>query len=327
MEHEAMIQSVLDDIDARIMEDIQADELARAANYSIYHFRRVFIERTGTPVMNYVTRRKLEYALYELSQGRRILDVAMDYGFETHAGFTKAFKKHFGYPPSLCRLHISAPPPTKATIDSVKFKHGGHIMTPYIIEMTPFTVAGRTNRHKMPNVKRTADIPAFDFNPKSGVGDLLDNTNALFPKSKHCEIEMCYDVDEAAGEFIYFVGRGVTHPDDMKNILPDMVRYEIRGLYAIFTTTPVSTRDQFQQIIRDTWNYILTEWLPNSEFEYDETRKDFEYYDYRCHGWYFDKKRQGDICIPIRQREEARRRSQELDKDFWEEENMLRGNK
>lgn len=327
MEYEVVIQSVLDVIDKRITENIRIDELARAANYSIYHFCRIFMTLTGTPVMNYVTWRKLEYALYDLSQGRRILDVAMDYGFETHAGFTKAFKKCYGYPPSLFHLHILAKPPERASINSVKFKYGGIVMTPYIIEMTPFTVAGRTNRQKISNVKRTADIPAFAFDPRAEDGVLLDNTNKLFPKSKHCEVGMCYDVDLNTGEFIYFVGRGVTHPDDMKNILPDMVSFEINGLYAIFTTPPIpfEQSDRYAQTVRDVWNYILMEWLPSSEFEYDETRKDFEYYDYRDHGWYFDGKRQMDICIPIRQCEEAKRKAKEKDISFWEEEMKLRG--
>ena len=38
MGYEAMIKSVLDEIDKRIAENIQPDELARAANYSVYHF-------------------------------------------------------------------------------------------------------------------------------------------------------------------------------------------------------------------------------------------------------------------------------------------------
>jgi len=83
MDHETMVQSVLDDIDRRIKEPIRADDLARAANYSTYHFCRLFAALTGTPVMGYVTRRKLEHALYDLSRGGKVLDVAMDYGFET----------------------------------------------------------------------------------------------------------------------------------------------------------------------------------------------------------------------------------------------------
>jgi len=326
MEYEATIQYVLDEIDRRITDNIRVGELARAAKYSTYHFCRVFMTLTGTPVMKYVTRRKLEYARHDLSQGKRVIDVAMDYGFDTHTGFAKAFKKCFGFPPSLCRLRGRNVLPERATLNSIKIKHGGFSMTPYITVVTPFTVAGRTNRHKIPNVKSTADIPAFDFDEvKSDVHNLLDNTSKLFSKSdaiKHCEIEMCYDVDENTGEFIYFAGRGIFHPDDLKNIQPDMVSYEINGLYAIFTTplVPFGQREQFAQAIRDTWNHIFAKWLPESEFEYDETRKDFEFYDYKCHGWYFDCKTQGEIYIPIRQRDEARKKSQDKMKLFWEEE-------
>ena len=327
MDQEAMVQSALDGIDRRIKEPIRAEDLARAANYSTYHFCRLFAAVTGTPVMGYVTRRKLEHALYDLSRGKRILDVAMDYGFETHAGFTKAFKKCFGYPPSLC-LRIPARPPERPTIGSVQSERGGMDMNPYIIVMTPFTAAGRTLRQNLPNVRRHADIPAYCFGVHSAEEEtaaLLEGTSELFGKSKaikHCEISMCYDVDPDSGTFTYCLGRGIFHPDDLKNIEPDMVRLEINGLYAIFSTPPVpfEQHDQCAQVIQDTWHEILTKWLPNSEFEYDEARKDFEYYDYRDHGHYFKSKRQMDICIPIRQREEARRKSQERGNVLWAEE-------
>jgi len=318
MEYDEIIQSVLNYIEEQITENIRVDELARAANYSTYHFCRLFLVLTGTPVMNYVTQRKLEYALYDLSKGERIIDVAMNYGFETHSGFAKAFKKHFGFPPSLCRLHITAESPKKATINSVKLKYGGLDMTPYITVITPFTVAGRTLEHKLPNVSRHADIPAFCFTDmyEAESNNLLAGTEKLFSKSnaiKHCEISMCYDINPINEEFTYLLGRGIFHPDDIMAIPQDMVSLEISGLYAVFSTTltPIEQHDQYTQTIKNTWNDILTKWLPNSEFEYDETRTDFEYYDHRDHGWYFENKRQMDIYIPIRQRGEARRLSQE----------------
>ncbi|MCL2549297.1 MAG: GyrI-like domain-containing protein [Symbiobacteriaceae bacterium] len=199
-------------------------------------------------------------------------------------------------------------------------------MIPYITVVTPFIVAGRTNRHTMPHVRRTADIPAFDFDEaKSDVHALLDNTSVLFGRSdaiKHCEIELCYDYDEETGEFAYFAGRGVFHPEEIQNILPEMVSFEISGLYAIFPTPLVAfgERELFAQAIRDTWQFIFSEWLPKSEFEYDESRKDFEYFDHRSHGWYFDCRVQGDIYIPIRQRDEERRKAQKNMKTLWEEE-------
>ena len=49
----------------------------------------------------------------------------------------------------------------------------------------------------------------------------------------------------------------------------------------------------------------MKKWLPASEFEYDDTRKDFESYDIKDHGQFFGGKKQMDIYIPIRQRKEA----------------------
>jgi len=328
VEYEAAIQSVLDIIDDRITETIRVDELARAANYSAYHFCRVFAAVTGTPAMSYVTRRKLEYARCDLSRGKRIIDAAMDYGFETHSGFTKAFRKCFGYPPSMCRLHVRAGPPERTIIGGAKKINGGTHMNPYIIVMTPFTAAGRTIRQQLPNVKRHADIPAFCFGVNSREAEITDlcPTQEDFKKSdaiKHCEISMCYDVDPDSGEFTYLLGRGVFHPDELKNIPPGMTSVLIDGLYAVFSTPPTvlfNEHDAYAQLIQDTWNEIFLNWLPGSEFEYDEARKDFEFYDYRDHGWYFGNRRQMDICIPIRQRGDARLKSQKNGEALWADE-------
>ena len=321
-----IIEAVLNYIDKNITDNINVGLIAEKAGYSAYHFSRIFSGSAGISLIAYVTWRKLQFALYDISKGEKIIDTAVKYGFETHGGFTKAFKKCFGFPPSLYILRVSDNPPCEISLETLqtKFKNEkGNLlfMTPYIIEMTPFTVAGRTLKQKLPNVKITADIPAF---VKDEDNSLLDNTSILFSKSneiKHCEVEMCYDVNPNTGEFTFLVGRGIFHPDDFKNILSEMVSFEIKGLYAIFTTTPVPFEDEelYAKTIRDTWNHILIEWLPNSEFEYDETRKDYEYYDYRCHGHYFGNKRQMDICIPIRQRVEAKRISQERGEILWAE--------
>jgi AraC family transcriptional regulator len=298
MEYDAVIQSVLDEIDNRIMENIRADELARAANYSTYHFCRVFMALTGTPVLAYVTRRKLEYALYDLSQGRRILDVAMDYGFETHAGFTKAFKKCYGYPPSLYRLHILPSPPGKATAESVKHKQGGITMQVQIKETEPFAVVGAVSRHLLPNVKRSADIPAYWNTISLDYGRYLTELYDAFVPAVHGEYALCFDVDEATGEFTYILGIEFDKDADRAKIEPGMRIVEMPGgLYAVFTTPKVPD-EQYAKSIADTWAEILTRWLPDSRYEYDETRLGYEAYDARDHGDIV----QMDLCVPIRER-------------------------
>ena len=99
-----IIQEILDIIDSRITDNITLRDLAVKSGYSASHLGRLFSKVTGITLMAYTTRRKLHYALYDIGCGEKILDVAVKYGFETHAGFTKACKKHFGYPPSIYRM-------------------------------------------------------------------------------------------------------------------------------------------------------------------------------------------------------------------------------
>jgi AraC family transcriptional regulator len=302
MGYEQMIPSVLDEIDKRIKENISADELAREANYSVHHFRRVFTELIGIPFVNYVTRRKLEYALYELSQGRRIIDAAMDFGFETHAGFTKAFKKHFGCPPSLYQLHVTASPPVRAIVCSSKLKHGGIIMQFEIKEIKPFSVVGYCSRHKMPGVRKMSDIPVFWEKINLEYASALSTLHNIYTKSHHCETAVCFDIDEEHNCFTYMLGVGVDKADSGVPQKPGTYRCEIQGgLYAVFTT-PLVDEDEYVRSIDDTWKQILGNWLPESKYEYDSARTDFEYYDERDHSWIHGGKSQMDIYIPVRER-------------------------
>lgn len=308
MYHEDTLQTVLDYIDDNITDEMNIATIADKAGYSVYHFCHVFKEAIGISIMSYVTWRKLQYAIYDLTQGKKVIDVAVEYGFETHGGFTKAFIRCFGFPPSICYMRLNASPPFAMNVTMLKNKFfGGNAMNPHIIELTPFSVVGYPSRHTKPNMKNTADAPTFWNTISLDYSSLLTKLYDIFPKSKHCEISMCYDVNESTGEFTYMLGRGIDNPADLANIQPDMTCVDITGgLYAIFSTTPA---DSYIQVAHDTWNDIFLNWLPQSEFEYDETRHDFEYHDYRDHGYYFGGKLQIDICIPIRQREEEIRKS------------------
>ncbi|MCH5320272.1 MAG: helix-turn-helix domain-containing protein [Eubacterium sp.] len=106
-----IIQKSIDYIENNLKSDITIDELAEMANYSLYHYCRVFKSLTGLSVKCYINRRRLLYAAYEISQGRKIIDAALEYGFETNSGFYKAFVKEFGYSPSeYFTMHIASRP-------------------------------------------------------------------------------------------------------------------------------------------------------------------------------------------------------------------------
>jgi len=303
------MQEVLDFIEENLRNELSATLIAEKAGYSVFHFNRIFAETVGISPMSYAAWRRMQHALFDLTRGKKVVDAAMDYGFETHAGFTKAFTHWFGFPPSLCRLRLTAGPPAKPNVRTLKNKFsGGNEMNPHIIEMTPFAAVGYPTRHKAKNLKVIANDPTLWNTLNIDFGTMLGKLYDAFTLSKHFEICMCYDIDEAAGEFSYVVARGIDAPEDLANIQPDMTKFEIAGgLYAVFSTPP--TADLLDKVVQDTWNDIFLHWLPQSEFEYDDTRRDFTYHDYRDHGWYFGGKLQVDFCIPIRQKEEEARKS------------------
>ena len=310
MNHTQALQAVIDYIDDNIKNEINATMIADVAGYSTYHFSRIFTRTIGTSLMSYVTWRRLQYALYDLSCGKKVIDVAMDYGFETHGGFTKAFAHWFGFPPSLCKLRLTVNPPTKPNVSMLTNKfQGGTAMNPHIIELTPFAVVGYPSRHKSENMKENVNASTFWDTIGLDYGTILTKLHNAFTKSKHFEVSMCYDINDNTGEFTYVLGRGIDNPDDLASIEPDMTKVDVAGgLYAIFSTPPVA--DSFVEAAQKTWNEIFLNWLSQSEFEYDDTRRDFSYHDERDHGWYFGGKLQIDICIPIRQCEEEVRKSQ-----------------
>lgn len=95
--------SILKYIEGHICETITIRELAQIAGYSEYYFLRIFKSNMNVTVMEYVGKRKLIRASEDILAGEKIIDAAMKFGWQSHSGFTKAFKREFGFSPSLLR--------------------------------------------------------------------------------------------------------------------------------------------------------------------------------------------------------------------------------
>lgn len=94
------VQRMQDYIEAHIQDPITLSDLARAAGYSQWHAARVFKELTGKAPFEYVRALRLTRAALLLrAEQPRIVDVAFDFVFASHEGFTRAFSKQFGVSP------------------------------------------------------------------------------------------------------------------------------------------------------------------------------------------------------------------------------------
>lgn len=100
MKHEEIILLCIQYIENNIKERLTVEGISKKMGYSIYHFSRLFSEQMGISLMEYVKERRLFRATKDIMQGKRILDVAVEYGYQTHSGFTKAFRRKHGFSPA-----------------------------------------------------------------------------------------------------------------------------------------------------------------------------------------------------------------------------------
>ncbi len=104
-EWERLIQSIVDEIDDCIRKErddaLTLSRLSERLGYSVYYTTRRFRQITGWTLREYLRRRRLAFALKDVRDGNdRLLDIALRYGFSSHAAFTRAFRTAFGVSPA-----------------------------------------------------------------------------------------------------------------------------------------------------------------------------------------------------------------------------------
>lgn len=111
-----IIQDSIEYIESRLCTELTAQELSGRAGFSLFHYYRLFTQAVGMPVMQYITRRRLLHAVYEISLGMKKTDAVLLYGFDTYAGFYKAFLREFGCTPAFYLGHYPVRKPYQINI-------------------------------------------------------------------------------------------------------------------------------------------------------------------------------------------------------------------
>ena len=100
MNHRPTIQKAIDHIEANLRSELSLADLASMAGYSPSHFAKLFLDATGLSFSQYILRRRLLHAIFEMQSHRPRIEVALCYGFDTYAGFYKAFRHEFSCTPT-----------------------------------------------------------------------------------------------------------------------------------------------------------------------------------------------------------------------------------
>lgn len=293
MNYSDVMSQCIEFIEENINSELTPDLIANKCGYSTFHFCRIFNICQGMTLMDYVKKRRLSLAATKLFDGNRIIDVALEYGFDTHNGFSKAFKKEYGFTPS---QYIKLMEDYYFNKESV-YKIGGYIMNPVIVSKPAFKVAGYGIQTNISNGNFTKDIASFWSN-YSGE-NLESKMYEILKPNKHGEVGVFIPSNDKNGDAIYLMGVIV---NGFESVTEDMITIEIpEATYAVFTTPPVDTsndssQNDFAKTIKATWKYIFEDWFSKSDYVFDEDKIDFEFYDERCH---FRKDTVMDIYVPV----------------------------
>jgi len=97
-EYTARINRVLDYIGAHLNRDLTLQTLAKVANFSPYHFHRIFRAMMGETVRQFIQRLRIERAasMLVVNPKKSITEIAFDCGFSGSAAFARAFRDTFG---------------------------------------------------------------------------------------------------------------------------------------------------------------------------------------------------------------------------------------
>jgi AraC family transcriptional regulator len=284
-EYDARMHRVLEHIDRHLDHDLELEGLARVANFSAFHFHRLFTAWLGETLGEYVRRRRLEVAALRLAgqPGLSVLQAALSVGFGSSEAFARAFKLHFGSTPSQWRaLQVSNPGQAKSNpgqAPTPAARNDG-LMKVTIVDRKPQTVAYL--RHVGPYGQALSDFWMTTVDPWM-------QANGLYGKPRY---GISHDDPgiTAADKLRY--DAAVEVPPDFSGAGNHQMTVIPGGKYA------VGEFEGDNREVGEAWMWMLREWLPASGMQLD-ARPAFEHYPVAAGQDESTGKFQCEICIPV----------------------------
>jgi len=246
-------------IEEQLAEEIDYKAAARQAMCSEYHLKRMFSFLAGIPLSEYVRRRRLTLAAFELQHSPlRIIDIAVKYGYSSPDAFTKAFQLLHGVTPSEARVNGQ---PLKA-FPRMTFQltiRGGNEMNYRMEEKEAFRIAGI--RKRVPiifegvNPEIAAMWQSLDMQTISRLKQLSNISPAGIISAS---VNFSEGRMEEKGELDHYIGVATTQecPEPFSQLEVSA------GTWAIFEAV-----GPFPDTLQNVWGRIYSEWFPSSRYE------------------------------------------------------------
>ncbi len=253
------LNEALDYIEANLTEKIDYTEIAKIAMCSDYHFNRMFSFLSGVNLSEYLRRRKLTLAAFELkNENTKVIDIALKYGYNSTDSFSRAFNSMHGILPSEVKkdsIQIKAYP--KITFQlTIK---GVEAMNYRIVKKEAFKIVGFKKRVPLifngvnPEIVEMYKLltPEIIMNLKS-----LSNTEPFGMIS--ASTNFSDDRMEERGELDHYIGVATTE----ESIDSFEVLTVEEHTWAVFESV-----GKFPDTLQDIWGRIYSEWFPSSDYQ------------------------------------------------------------
>ncbi|MDN3363886.1 AraC family transcriptional regulator [Priestia megaterium] len=246
-------------IEENLTNDIDFREVARLALCSEYHFKRMFSFLAGITLSEYIRRRRLTLAAFELKDSNiKVIDVAIKYNYSSPDSFTRAFQNLHGITPSEAKKNGSSLKAFPKMTFQLSIK-GGNEMNYRIEEKEAFHIVG---------IKERVPIIFHGVNPKIAamweslndetIRELKELSNVTPLGLLSASVNFSEGRMEEKGQLDHYIGVATT-----KDCPDHLVQLEVpAGTWAVFEAV-----GPFPDTLQDVWGRIYSEWFPASTYE------------------------------------------------------------
>ncbi len=245
-------------IEEALAEEIDFKQVERLALCSEYHFRRMFSFLAGVSLSEYIRRRRLTLAAFELAQRHvLVIDVALKYGYNSPDSFTRAFQSFHGVTPTEAR---NTGQPLKA-YPQMTFQltiKGGSEMKYRIVEKEAFGLVGIMKRVPLIYAGVNPAIASMWQSLDEGTINTLKALSNVEPVGLLSASTNFSEGRLDGGELDHYIGVATTkeHPENL-------ARLEVAAsTWAVFESI-----GPFPETLQNIWGRIYAEWFPSSGYE------------------------------------------------------------
>lgn len=249
-------------IEENLTNEIDFEEVAKRAYCSEYHFKRMFSFLSGVTLSEYIRRRRLTLSAFELVNGdKKIIDVAVKYGYNSPDSFSRAFQSMHGVTPSEARhsgQYLKSYPRMTFQL-TIK---GGNEMNVRIVEKEAFRIVGIMKRVPIIFNGVNPEIASMAKSLNAETIKTLKELSDVEPKGIiSASANFSEGRMEERGELDHYIGVATTKE------CPDYLRQlDVRAsTWAVFEAV-----GPFPDTLQNVWGRIYSEWFPSSNYELTE---------------------------------------------------------